>query len=648
MARLFVIDQSLCSLGGHHFDYVNCIAKAASHDKHQTLVATNRRFRVGGMKADATTEPLNQIAKVIPGFRNTTYQKVSWLAGLRHLKRTESHEKVASEDSASSRFPFLRLLALQRMRRFRKQRRKIIAQFACDCSRFFTNTQTGEFRRGDQVFLTTVSELELMGLAIYLSTSPSSRNATWHLQFHFNLFEGRPNGFAKQTMVQRKVRGCFLAALSRIPDHALRFYCTSEELVEQYARLKVADFSRLPYPVNEQFAPSVNRARKAKVISIATPVASMHASGLDSNTTEAEEIEVGSAESQTRDQPVRMIVPGELRREKGSVLHLQGVVDDLWEDYLSVGRLQVAVQRPKRKLLRGEKLKLSLPDKRTTVGGHEVIDYLRHPLSEQQYGNFIRESDFGLMLHDSRAYYSRRAGVLGELLSCGKPVIVPAGCWLAHQIQESLFRHVGNVRRELPESRLLDLRTLRFDSANAPLSGGVISFDRQRHPFRAMTSKSKSENIAIVSFNWQHPQSRGVNARIRCKEVRCNGETESAVQVIGHRASPGKCQAIFRLGFSSEQVHFEIENAFADNTASIRDFTVELFCANNHDDVPMGFNGLIYADVASIGKAAAEVVEHLDHYQHNAESFANRWWQAHDPRRTLDAMFDSAVMRKVA
>jgi hypothetical protein len=645
VARLFVIDQSLANVGGHHYDYVNCVVKAASHDRHEIFVATNRRFRATASSSDPAS--LGQNAKVLPAFRNTTYQKVSWLAGLRHLKRAEYPAASKKETSKLRLLSPTALLAKRRASRFRKQRRKLIAQFACDCSRFFTGAPYGEFRRGDQIFLTTVSELELMGLAIFLTSCPSSRRATWHLQFHFNLFAGRPNEFSAQNETQRKVRGCFLAALSRIPDHDVRFYCTSDELVEQYSGLKVAEFSRLSYPINERFAPSRTIRKGAKVAPAASTILSFDQRS-NPITEDFGEAECCSEESLDLNNPARMIVPGELRREKGSSNHLQGVVNDLWEDYLSVGRLQVAVQRPARRLIRGEKLDLQLPGA-NMVGGQPVVDYLRHPLPEQEYCDFIRGSDFGLLLHQRDAYFSRRAGVLGELMSCGKPVVVPAGCWLAHQIQEGIYHHVGQVRRRLGEGRVLDLRALEFDSANAPLSGGVASFDRHRHPFLASTEKTECENIAIVSFNWQHPKkSRGTDARVRCTEFGSDGSETSSLQVLGHRTSFGKCQAIFRIGRGGNKVRFQFENAFEDSTASIRDISVELFSVEDADEVPTGFNGVIYSDAEAIAPAVAEVVEHLDHYRKNAQTFASQWWQAHDPQRTIDSLFDSTVLRKVA
>ena len=648
MSRLFIIDQSLCSPGGHHFDYVNCVARAAQEDQLETFVATNRRFNVARCAPKSRSQSASQYeltvgerqdgvlyenAKVIPSFRNTTYQKVSWLAGLRHLKRATSLGSNIESAAGGKQSILQRVLHKGRSHSFKKNRRKIIAQFAADCSRFFASVlDGGEFQKGDHIFLTTVSELELMGLAIYLYNNPSTCNATWHLQFHFNLFDGRTPEFDSQSEIQRKVRGCFLAALSRVPDHDLNFFCTSEELVEQYSRLTVVDFYRLPYPVNQRFAP---RRQTGNVAQLST-VSALSFSG-EARTDFTNE----SSESPTIPKlaqpsgPVRLVVPGELRREKGSVKHLQNVVDNLWSDYLSSGRLQVAVQRPKRKLFRKEKLKLQLPDSQNLIGGDPVIDYMRHPLSESDYCDFIRGADFGLLLHDSRAYYSRRAGVLGELLSCGKPVIVPAGCWLAHQLQESQFKYIDSIAKQLPHSRTVGLRGLKFDAANAPLSGGVVSFDRQRHPFVAECSKEASENIVIVGFDWQHPLTRGVDVRIKCTEVRSDGSRESTTQVVGHRNTPGKCQAIFRVDFGGSKVCFEIENAFDDSTANIRNLSVDFFEATEPEHVPLGSFGLIYPDVESISSSVAEMVEHLDHFRFRAEQYSARWWNSHDPRRTL-------------
>ena len=636
VARLLIIDQSLCSKGGHHFDYVNCIARAANKEQLPTFVATNKKFKCRRENSLECDDSLQSVATVVPSFRHTTYQRESWLAGLRHLKRAG----VVTDKPQSEKLSALqRFSSWRRHSRVRKRRRDLIAQFAYDCQRFFEALPRKEFMPQDHVFLTTVSELELMGLAIYLASAPSSRLATWHLQFHYNLFDGRTPEFETQKEVQRKVRGCFLAAMSRIPDHQLNFYCTSSELVDQYSRLNVADFYRLPYPINPKFAPAKIRSsvQSRKPVFKLAVHSDREASEPDFQTSQVE-----SAKIAQPDAPIRMVCPGELRREKGSAAHLQRVIDSLWDEYLSCGRLQVAVQRPRRKLLRREKLRLELPGAVPTGRSEPIVDYLRHPLSENEYCDFVRGSDFGLLLYDSRAYYSRRAGVLGELLASGKPVIVPAGCWLAHQLQDLQFRHVDSLAKELPLSRSLELGAFEFDPDNAPLSGGLVSFDRYRHPFRATAKKTENENIAIVSFDWHHPHGEGVDARIRCIENGASSGKVSSTQVVGHRFSAGQCKTMFRLDSGSNEVCFEFENAFHDSTATIRNLSVNLFSVPDAQDIPLGRVGLIFDTEESIEASVVEMVEHLAHYRQTAEDFSQVWWRSHDPYRTLDFLVGSA------
>ncbi len=101
----------------------------------------------------------------------------------------------------------------------------------------------------------------------------------------------------------------------------------------------------------------------------------------------------------------------------------------------------MCLQRPKKKSLQKEKIELELPELADCGREFPPVVYLPHPLERERYVELIRSTDIGLLFYDSRVYYGRRAGVLGELLACGKPVIVPAGCWLANQIQEPIFKY---------------------------------------------------------------------------------------------------------------------------------------------------------------------------------------------------------------
>jgi len=193
----------------------------------------------------------------------------------------------------------------------------------------------------------------------------------------------------------------------------------------------------------------------------------------------------------------------------------------------------------------------------------------------------------------------------------------------------------------------LDLRGLQFDSANAPLSGGVLSFDRDRHPFRAYTTRTESENIAILSFDWHHQQTLGF-ARIRCTESDGDGNSHSSVRVVGNAAGEQKCLVMFRLDTCGEKISLQFENAFDNSSATICNLKVHLFCSTNSHDVRLGFNGLIYADTLSIKESIVEVVDNLDHYQGNAQTFSEPWWRSHAPERTLNRLLGFERMKKAA
>ncbi len=54
------------------------------------------------------------------------------------------------------------------------------------------------------------------------------------------------------------------------------------------------------------------------------------------------------------------------------------------------------------------------------------------------------------MLYDPTRYYARCSGVLLEMLCAGVPVLVPAGGWLADQIEDTNQRYLDEVALRAP------------------------------------------------------------------------------------------------------------------------------------------------------------------------------------------------------
>ena len=695
MANFFLIDHSLCRTGGHHFDYVRCVAQAANERGFLTTIGTNREF---SRREFPESEALDQYGTVRRTFRETIYQRDSYLAGLQHLTRSDSRE-ILCEDPDARRVSRL----LTGFKRFRHQRRreKFVRQFATDCERYFRPLlQT----QGDHAFFTTVSELELMGLAVYLSSHAKTIQTHWHLQFHYNLFDGRTPEYEAQSYLSHAVRACFLAALARLSYHSVHFYTTSQTLVDQYNQLGVGEFQLLPYPVSREFASNESAKNEFPVtLNISQPALSFGEFDLASaieraqhQKSEPEErsdddlafdfeghdeldaVELDAVESdwgpglpfdssseiaEPNDhfrKPLRFTCPGEVRREKGHVEYLQPLVDEIWPTHLATGNIQVVVQRPARKWhSKKEKIELELPEAPSDLVC-PPIEYFSHPLSHDDYVDLVKSTDCGLLFYDSRVYFSRRAGVLGELLSCGKPVIVPAGSWLAEQIQEPVFKHADSLVRSSTIKRELSLSDFTWSVRNVPMTGGVLSFDHENHPFEFTVERNPDESSFVFQFDWNWPKTSGIYCRMDVSQMDESGEVvHSSSRVVGGRRTDRQPNTVFHMQPETRTVKFSLKNAFHESAASIK--SVEIVMLNsgsslnvgsdrNANELPIGQVGVIASDQADLANCVDEIVKHYDHYSESARSYSKQWYARHQPQRTVGHLVSvgEEMMRRAA
>ena len=687
MANFFLIDHSLQKTGGHHFDYARCVAKAANELGFLTTIGANREF---GRRTSKQSESLEQFGSVRRVFRQTTYQRDSYLAGLQHLTRSDSRDLLCEDFN------------LRRVNRYwngikrfqhRRRREKFVRHFASDCERYFRPLMQTQ---GDHAFFTTVSELELMGLAVYLSSHSKTLQTHWHLQFHYNLFDGRTPEYEGQAYLSSAVRACFLAALARLSYHSVHFYTTSQTLADQYNRLGVGEFQHLPYPVSREFASAeivrsemakpaesplpalsfgefdlANAIKRSEKSSVTPPGIRYRESDQDLAFEFANEDEFDNADSpnsadptilpismftsdsngaevsrsssrQSHDhfrKPLRITCPGEVRREKGHVEYLQPLVDEIWPTHLATGNVQVVVQRPAKKWhSKKQKIELSLPETPADPNC-QPVEYFSHPLSHEDYVELIKSTDCGLLFYDSRVYFSRRAGVLGELLSCGKPVIVPAGSWLAEQIQEPIFKQADSLLRSGTVGRELSLSDFKWNSKNVPNTGGVLSFDQTNHPFELTVERYSGESSFIMQFDWHWPKSTGIYCRIDVSQIDDAGDIiQESSRVIGGRRTDNQPNSIFHLQTETKTVKFSISNAFHHSTASIKRVKIHTLTSDSDSDsheLPIGQVGVIASDQADLANCVDEIVKHYDHYSDTAASFSKQWYALHEPTRTV-------------
>ncbi len=596
MTRLFIIDQSLTQGGNHHFDYVRLLARSANSAGVRPVIATNRTLD------RAAAVSLEQLGDVRPHFRQTVYTSLSYLAGLAELRHTGPTRQTETSTGAG---PLRRWWNNRRRARNVRARSHWISRFAEDCESFFDGYILDE---SDQVFFTTMSELDLMGLAGFLSNQPRSLLPTWHVQFHFGIYSGRPAEYERQSAARRLVHECFQSALARVPYHTLRFYATSSELLEQYREFRLVRFEPLPYPIEPRLAE--NHSRIAPV-----------------------------------DRPLRLTVAGAIRREKAQKQYLGGLIAGLGNPRPGSIPVELHLQGAdsrtfgRRAILGRDADKIvSEADYRQRVHVHP------HPLPDDRYRELISRSDIGLLYYDGRRYYARRAGILGEFLASGKPVIVPAGSWLSRQVSESVFRHIEQVTRcsRQVESVSVD-QTARDSCSNVPLARGVISFDQLRNPFRCWyepLTSGRWQNV-VVRFRWQWPREReefvNITVRFFDEAQALTGETR---QILSRREVGGESLAMFRCPAGMARCEFVFRNAYNDSSITLGNAEFSFLDSGSETEIPLSSVGMIVADPTELAAAVDEIARHYSHYLRSAVDYAETHAPLHDPDCTLDALLD--------
>ena len=618
MAFFYIIDNSLSRIGGHHYEYTRCVSQAAIDFGFSCVVGTHRRFDPTTVLANdnlllnKNLQPEKDTGPALrlkpnsnqndnsesdlnwrPVFRNTTYQRDSLLPGLANLKLKNTPDSGYDKTEGLLNW-WNQALQLRR-------RRSLIRSFAYDCETFFDEF---EFTTDDHVLLTTVSELELLGLAAYLANHPRTLQVNWHLQFHFDLLIGRPSEYDKQRPTVDNVRHAFMAAMARIPYHQVNFFVTSKQLADQYNRLGVGEFVPLVYPVDAGFI--------------------------------RDSFDTKSPATSDKNDPIKITVAGGIRREKGQREQLQQIVDQLWTEQFEPGNIQLFVQRKPGNHFKGPKFRLNYPIDPGIDDDQQPIVFKDHPCPKEDYVSLIKNSDVGLLCYDSRAYFARRAGVLCEYLAAGVPVVVPAGCWLAEQLAPLHYEYVDDLveKNQVTDSLVQSNNELAI--ANVPLQGGVWSFDQKRHPFILNCDVNANINGVAFQFYWNWPQKTGAYIDVELKQFDQSGAPISAsTQTVGFSHGPAPTGLVFNIDPNAATFQVRFTNAYADETASICRVKIAGLLVENHDRIPIGAVGAIANSNDNYVAAIEEVLNNINHYRLTARRFSTQWAKTHLPRRTV-------------
>lgn len=614
MAKFVLIDHSLGGIGGHHYDYAMHVLRAAEAFGFETVLAANRRFRRRGDFPAA--------CRAYSLFRYHTYSKYTIFAGGRRRLIDPQVASPTGDAGGAAHTGLLRRAwqwADDQRHRHGPQRR--IDDITSGCRRLF---HAEPLEPGDHVFVPTLSELDLHALAEYWKAEPRTRCADWHLQFHFNIFDGREPDYLGQFHRLEELKQHLERTLRGVPSHRLHFYNTTEQLAAQYNLTGVADFQPLPYPVNSAlFSQGVGRME---------------------------------------DGPLRITCAGGVRAEKGFD-ELSGIVRDLWGDLLADGRAQLLVQSKSCRLSSRPRMILPVPPEAETdrciarpdVTHRQAVVYVKHPLEIDDYAALIRRADVGLFLYDSDRYYVRRAGIMGEYLSAGVPVVVPAGCWLSEQIAEPIHQHQQRLAEQAPRVSSLQGADVVWRRADGECTSETLSFGGADDAAVGEIDVPAGARELLVSFRRIEPPGPGTYVRLAAELF--DGRRRllaRATHVVGRRRSGNAVTALLRLAEEVRRLRLSWSNAYHASAVTVSDVALDFLASDSLTGAnrPLGAVGLIAGDISEVPALLRDMEQHYMHYRNSAEAFARQWNRQHDPRRTIEVLLsragDNAAMPRAA
>ncbi|MBL8890403.1 MAG: hypothetical protein JNL67_10520 [Planctomycetaceae bacterium] len=692
MSRLIIVDQSLKGLGGHHFDYVLQVSQAASRQGVEVIVVAHQQF--------SNHASLQHYARIIPHFRRTTYSRYSLLAGLRAMHRRPSlvgappnlrkviperdhdswglpaidQERIPSNAPRSSQQTTLAKLwqALTNRggrwwRSFQtlatrmqdvNGRNRVVQSFASDCVRVFPGLV---LMPSDHVFFATINDLELAGLLVYWMGAPESYLPHWHLQFHFDAFEGRVPEYRRQYRVLDPLRCLFEDIDNAVPTHQLHYYATTAAIADQYQRLANRPITELAYPISESFRSA--KAMPPKVVAIAandqadfarsTDAAARMIGRLDPSESRsiqvAIELPAAASESDASSNfpkvplwnpnasGIPIVVAGGIRSEKGQK-GLPEIWAELKRQVLDAGLGFIVCQRQEKR--QWYRQRFSLPNSPGQESTDASVQYLPHPLSTPQYQELIRQAGIGLLTYDPRSYANRRAGIFGEYLASGVPTLVPAGTWMADQLAPYQVAYQQQVLKQNPSLACWSHLDFDWTPWNVPTASGSVTFDGGEVPAYAWSpvipgaDSATNDRLLSLRLHWVWPREAGTFCRIEILFYDQHRQVITADSAtIGQLGQNTAQSALFRI--PTEAVHFRLglKNAFYDRNATIQRLLVDVVSSDH--PLPLGAVGLTYDSLSQIPARLSELCTHHSHYKTTCQRVADAWFKQHDPGATV-------------
>ena len=631
MPKFVLIDHSITEIGGHHYEYAMRVLPAAAQAGYEPVLATNRRLHgIGPCPWRIVRAYRYDFFQ--PGPPRRLRRLCGWLDTFRHgVARTKCRGMLRPGAAA-----------WQRAHRWRKR-----TAFGADSVRLFREVRLDE---GDVVFLPTLLDADMLGLLRLFHANPDTAKATWHLLFRRNVYQGREPDYAAQDESLQPLRSAFREFEAQLRGQRVYFYTDTESLTIQYNRLGVASFRTAPIPVGEGFRVQSSGFREESEVrgqtvplSPAPPLPCFHAPLVPLSHTASDGPATRAEASALR----HVVYLGDARTEKG--YHwLPRLVEDAFAAKLPARfTLQSNYNVPG-----GEPAAVVARARLEAAAADRRVRLIPHALGSEEYRRLLFAADVVVIPYDRDHYYARSSGVFAEALAAGKPVVVPAGTWMAAELSSAIYDYhdvLGQRHRTLAGiDRPLQIHgktptTCRLD-VPPEATHLLVKFrlaDHQPGLFAGVTAEQFAADNYGASRGTGSP---GPCGRLVGRSGRCGRLGRSGALVSGRDDPRGSLLAPLAEGVA--QIELSVYNALSALPLSLNEIRIDFLAAP--EGLPASAVGAVYAEPGELADCVREVLAHYDHYLASAIGFSHRWAEHHSPETLIEQLVARSRMHRPA
>ena len=459
---------------------------------------------------------------------------------------------------------------------------KKISEFSKDSEQLFDNLP---IKDGDVIFIPTSGAVELLGLLKCVKKNTTLKRASWHMLFRRNLYGAQFDDNTKRFLSIHPLRyAC--NAISKVLKNKVYFYTDSDGLSEQYSKFGLK-FETLPIP---------------------------HTSRHD---------------TKRNSDFVKITYLGDARTEKG-YQYLPHVVGDLWTDYVKDGKVLFDIQS-NYNIPKGE-TPIVVARNQLQSFSNDRVNLLMNPLSMEEYQNLLLSADILLLPYDANAYYVRTSGIVAEALSCGIPVVVPAGTWLSQQFISEVYLYHQKIQESFDLlysfDDNIDLQR-KIQNKKSKVMEKKLTIDEQKKEtiMNFHIAESASHVLVELYFNLKDKAS----FLMEILQLNSQGMILKKESKLVEKSALDFATSLIPVDDNVDSIKLAFKDLYSESTMKLSKISVNVLKTKDPDKkIPLSIIGIVYDDPYDISKKIKDVIDNYDHYKESALAYSENYYLEHN------------------